>query len=90
MEEAKQQVAKRSEVERIRAQRAAAKTKKPGPVPDDARAANVERLQVEGLRWRAIKKQMDAKTGVHRSIDAYQRLLAATVNDKKASMQPID
>jgi hypothetical protein len=76
MEEAKQQPAKRAEVERIRAQQAAAKTKKSGPVPDDARAANVERLLVKGLSWRAIKKQMDAKNGVQRSIDAYQRLLA--------------
>jgi hypothetical protein len=76
MEEAKQQVAKRAEVERVRAQQAAANTKKSGPGPDDARAADVERLQVEGLSWRAIKKQMDAKTGVQRSIDAYQRLLA--------------
>jgi hypothetical protein len=75
MEEAKQQKAKRA-VERIRAQQAAAKTKKPGPMPDDVRAADVERLQVKGLNWRAIKKQMDAKNGVQRSIDAYQRLLA--------------
>jgi hypothetical protein len=76
MEEVKQQRAKRAEVESTRAQQAIAKTKKPGPMPDDVRAADIERLQVKGLSWRAIKKQMDSKTGVLRSIDAYQKLLA--------------
>lgn len=59
-------------------------TFKPGPQPDDDLNAEIERLyeakrgeraEIDRGNWLEIKLELDARTGVHRSVDAYQMRL---------------
>jgi hypothetical protein len=60
--------AQQAEYERIRED-------KRGPHPDDAMCAELEQLSQQKVIWSEIKLRMDAKYGVHLSIDAYQMRL---------------
>jgi DNA invertase Pin-like site-specific DNA recombinase len=51
------------------------KGKKTGPKTGEKNGPEIDRLKNQGLNWKTIKKLMDAKTGTHRSVDAYQGLL---------------
>jgi len=66
---------RKSELAELRALKAAGPVRKPGPQPDVTIGADVEELYNQGIRWSKIKEQMDNRTGVHRSADAYRMLL---------------